>query len=119
MIYLRKKVCLIIVHGNTANILDMSCYYKHQQQSYHNENVKMCMFIHYMYVDILFPLTKPIPIMFERVTHYHTLQTWMPYHTRYDTFSLSLAWFTAICNRLPRVTVKLLKKYVSIFYLKK
>ena len=36
------------------------------------------MFIHYMYVDILFPLTKAIPIMFERVTkHYKTLQTWI------------------------------------------
>ena len=34
------------------------------------------MFIHYMYVDILFPLTKAIPIMFERVTtHYQTLKT--------------------------------------------
>ena len=33
------------------------------------------MFIHYMYVDILFPLTKAIPIMFENVTtHYQTLQ---------------------------------------------
>ena len=30
-----------------------------------------------MYVDILFLLTKAIPIMFERVTtHYQTLQTW-------------------------------------------
>ena len=32
------------------------------------------MFIHYMYVDMLFPLTKAIPIMFERVTtHYKIL----------------------------------------------
>ena len=32
------------------------------------------MVIHYMYVDILFPLTKTIPIMFERVTtHNQTL----------------------------------------------
>ena len=30
-----------------------------------------------MYFDILFPLTKAIPIMFERVTtHYQTLETW-------------------------------------------
>ena len=36
------------------------------------------MFIHYMYVDILFPLTKAILIMFEHVTkHYQTLQTWI------------------------------------------
>ena len=31
-----------------------------------------------MYVDIPFPLTKAIPIMFERVTtHYQILQTWI------------------------------------------
>ena len=43
------------------------------------------MFIHYMYVDILFPLTKAIPIMFESVTtHYQTLQTWIGHNaTRY------------------------------------
>ena len=36
------------------------------------------MFINYMYVDILFPLTKAISVMFERVTpHYQTLQTWI------------------------------------------
>ena len=36
------------------------------------------MFIHYMFVDILFPPTKDIPIMFECVTtHYKTLQTWI------------------------------------------
>ena len=36
------------------------------------------MFIHYMYVDILFPLTKAVPITFENVTtHYQTLQTWI------------------------------------------
>ena len=30
--------------------------------------------MHYMYLDILFPLTKAIPIMFERVTtRYQTL----------------------------------------------
>ena len=31
--------------------------------------------------------------------------------TRYHTFSLSLAWFGAICNALPRVTIKFIKKY--------
>ena len=36
------------------------------------------MFINYMYVDILFPLTKAISVMFEGVTpHYQTLQTWI------------------------------------------
>ena len=74
-----------------------------------------------MYVDILFPLTKAIPIMFECVTkHYQTLQTWNHYHTLYCTFSLSFAWFGAICNRLPHVIVKFIKKmYVNIFKKKK
>ena len=31
-----------------------------------------------MYVDVFFPLTKAIPIMFEHgTTHYQTLQTWI------------------------------------------
>ena len=109
-----------------------------------------------MYVDILFPLTNAIPIMFEHVTsHYQTLQTWIShnttryhnfnvlphalpyifsqfslvwgylqrvtitstcYHTRYCTFSLNLAWFGAICNALPRVTIKFIKKFILIFF---
>ena len=81
-----------------------------------------------MFVVILFCLTKAIPIMFECVTtHYQTLQTWIghvqrvtitstSYHTRYHTFSLRLAWFVAICNALPRVTVKFIKKYILIFF---
>ena len=68
IIYLPQKVCLIIIHTNTTHILDMSCCHKHQQQRYHNENTKIYMFIHYIYVDILFPLSKAIPNMFERVT---------------------------------------------------
>ena len=44
----------------------MSCCYKHQQQRYRHENAKICIFIHY--IHIIFPLTKSIPIMFERVT---------------------------------------------------
>ena len=42
-----------------------------------------------MYVDILFPLTKAIPVMFERVsTHYQTLQTWIGHNaTRYHNLS--------------------------------
>ena len=116
------------------------------------------MFIHYMYVDILFPLTKAIPVMLEHVTkHYQTLQTWrghnaMRYHNfnalphalphahmRYRTFSLNLKWIGhnamcyhnfnvlshmlpyilfslarsgTICNSLPRVTVKFIKKNI-------
>ena len=54
MIYFPKKVCLIIIHRNTTRILDMSCSHKHQQQRCYNENTKICMFIYYMYVDILF-----------------------------------------------------------------
>ena len=54
-----------------------------------------------MYVNIFFPLTKVIPIMFEHTniitTYYQTLQTWIGhdatrYHTRCRTFSLSLTW---------------------------
>ena len=63
----------------------MSCCHKHQKQRYHSENTKTCMFIHYMYVDVFFPPTKAIPIMFEHViTHYQTLQTWIDHDaTRY------------------------------------
>ena len=74
MIDLPKKVRLIIINRNTTHIIDMSCCHKHQQQRYHHENTKIGMFINYMYVDILFPLTKAITIMFERVTtHNQTL----------------------------------------------
>ena len=50
------------------------------------------MFMHYMYVDILFPLTKAIPIMFERVTaHYQTLQTWIGHNAaRYHNLNALL-----------------------------
>ena len=67
----------------------MSCYHQHPQQTYHNENTKVCMFIHYMYVDILFSLTKAIAIMFERViTHYQTLETWIGHNaTRYHNLN--------------------------------
>ena len=42
-----------------------------------------------MYVDVIFPLTKAIPIMFEHVTtHYQTLQTWTGHDaTRYHNFN--------------------------------
>ena len=50
------------------------------------------------YVDILFPLTKSIPIMFEHVTkHYQTLHTWMGHDaTRYYNFN-------ALRRALPHV----------------
>ena len=39
------------------------------------------MFIHCMYVDILFPLTKAITLIFEPVTtHIQTPQTWTGYN---------------------------------------
>ena len=95
----------------------------------HNENIKMCMLIQHTYVDILFLLTKVIPVMFERValipklfghlqaimqpvtitsTHYHTR-----FHTRYRTFSLGLTQighngthyhnFNALTHALPYI----------------
>ena len=47
------------------------------------------MFIHYIYVDILFPQAKAILIIFKRVTkHYQTLQTWISHNaTRYHNFN--------------------------------
>ena len=44
--------------------------------------------------------------------------TSMCYFACYHTFSLSLAWFGAICNALPRVTIKFIKKYILIFFKK-
>ena len=73
MIYLPRKVSLITIHTKPTHILDMSCCHKHQQQRYHNENTKICIFIHFIFVDILFPLTKAIPVMFECVTTYDQL----------------------------------------------
>ena len=42
-----------------------------------------------MHVDILFALTKAIPIMLEHVTtHYQTLPTWIGHNaTRYHNFN--------------------------------
>ena len=83
-----------------------------------------------MYVDIFSPLTKVIPIIFEHVTmHYQTQET------RYQTFSLSVAWFglfaacyhninslpqasqyiLSICNALPS---NLYEKCILIFFTK-
>ena len=117
MIYLPKKVCLIIIHRNTTHLLDMSCIYEHQQQRCNNESTKICVFMHYMYVDILFPLTKAIPIKFERVSsHCHTLHTWMGHNAArhhnfnelphalsyiFSQFSLVFGLFTTGYHTLP------------------
>ena len=47
------------------------------------------MLIHYVYVDILSPLTKVIQIMFECInTHYQTLKTSVGHNTtRYHNFN--------------------------------
>ena len=101
MIKLPENVYVIIIHGNP-----ISCCLKHHQQRYHNENTKICIFIYYMYVDILFTLIKAIPIMFECITTYfQTLKTWIGHNaTHYDQFyaltlmlpnidvSVSLTW---------------------------
>ena len=39
--------------------------------------------------------------------------------TCYHTFSLILVWFGAICNVLPRATVKFIKQYILILKKKK
>ena len=129
MIYLPKQVCLIIIHRNTTHILDTSCCHKHQQQRYHYENTKICMFIHYMYVDILFPLTKVIPIISEGVTtHYQTLQTWIGHNTtRFHNLNIlpllyifshfSMVWGLSATS-YHALRSNLFKKCISIFFLK-
>ena len=87
--YPSKKVCLIIIHRKTTHLLDTSCCDKHQQQKYHNGNNKIYMYIHYIYVDILFSLAKAILIVSECfTTHYQILQTWIAHNaTRYRNFN--------------------------------
>ena len=83
MIYVPKNFCPIIIHKKPTHILDMSYCHKHHQQRYPNENTKICIFMHYMYVDILFPLTKSTTIMSERVVTYcQTLKTWIGHNAR-------------------------------------
>ena len=69
MIYPLKKVCLIIIHRNPTYILDMSCCHKHQQQRYHNETIKICIFPHYMYVDIFSLQQKPFILCLNVLPH--------------------------------------------------
>ena len=73
---------------------------------YHNENTKICMFRHYIYVDILFPLTKAISIMFELVTtHYQTLQTEIDHKaTRYQNSN-------ALLHALPHALLYILSQF--------
>ena len=86
------------------------------------------MFIHYMYADILFPLTKAIPIMFERIaTHYQILQTWIVRDaTRYQNFNALphalpyiFSQFSMLWGYLQRVTTRYRqihkKMYINIF----
>ena len=61
----------------------MFCCHKNHQQKYNNKHTKICMFIQYRYVNILFSLTKVIPVIFEKVTsYYQTLQTWIGHNAR-------------------------------------
>ena len=78
----------------------MSYCHKHHQHD-HNENTKICVFILYMYVNIFFPLTKAISIMFERVTtHYQTLQTWIGHDvTRHHNFNALTHALPYICSQ--------------------
>ena len=65
------------------------------------------------YVDIVFPLTKIIPIMFERVTtHYQTLQTWMLHNAtcyrNFDVLPHALAYIFSQFNMgMQRITITL------------
>ena len=120
-------LCLFNHYSQKHNIQISPRCQKHHQQRYHNEITIIYMFIHSMYVDILFLLTKAIPIIFEGVTNITKLCkygqaiiqrvtiTSTRYHMRCSTFSLSLAWFGAICNRLLRVTVNFTKKCTLLF----
>ena len=104
IIYLPKQAYLIIIHRNTKHTLDMSSCHKHQQQRYHYETTKLCMFIDCICVDIRFPLTKAISVTFEGVTtHYQTLQTWIGHNaTCYHNLNAppdvlhGLAWFSMV-----------------------
>ena len=126
MIYLPKKFHLIIIHTNTTNHLDMSCVNKHQQQRYNNENTKICMFIHCMFVDILFLQQNPLQFSLKVLPHIAKLYihgqaimqrviTCVTTHVTVHFLSVQHG-FRAICNRLPRVTVNFVKKiYINIF----
>ena len=90
------------------------------------------MFIHYMYVAILFPLTKAIPIMFEHITKLYkhgqamvqrVIITSTRYLTRYLTFSSSLTWlgYNATCyhnfNMLPHALPYISSEFCMVWEL--
>ena len=51
-----------------------------------------------MYLDILFPVTKAIPVMFERVSRYYqTLKTWI------DNNAMRYHKFNALRHALPYI----------------
>ena len=126
MIYLPKRFAQLLFIG-TTHLPDMSCCHRYRQQRYHNGNTEIRIFIPYMYADIVFSLTKTIPIKFERVTtHYQTLQTWIGHNTTchhnfnslphtlpyiFSQFSLVWGYFqrvTITSTPYPRVTVHFL-----------
>ena len=77
-----------------------------------------------MYVDVFFPLTKAIPIMFEHVTtHYQTLQTWIGddatcYHN-FNALPHALPYifskFSMVWGYLQRVTTRYHQIYKKIY----
>ena len=80
--------------------------------------------MHYMYVDIRFPLTKAIPVMFQcSDTHYQTLQTStdhdathchnfnaLPHALRYVFSKLTIVW-----DYFLRNTKRCFQNYKRIF----
>ena len=53
---------------------------------------------------------------------FETLETWishnaMRYQTRYRIFSLRFAWFWAICNALPPVTINCFKRILIYIFI--
>ena len=124
MIYVPKNLFLTIIHRNTTHLLDIYCCHKHQQQRYHNKKTKICKFIHYMFVDRLFLLTKAISIMFEpATTHYQTLQTWIRHNTtRYHNFNALphtlpyiFSQFSMVWDDLQQVTTRYRQIYKKMY----
>ena len=122
---IRSQKSLSIIHRNTTHLLDIDCCHKHQQQRY---DTKICKFIHYMFVDRLFLLTKAISTMFEpATTHYQTLQTWIRHNTTcYHNFNALphtlqyiFSQFSMVWGDLQQVTTRyrqIYKKCTLIFF---
>ena len=84
------------------------------------------MFIHCMYVDILFPSNKSrsnhVWTCYNTLPNFKKMDSSMRYHNfnmlphALPYISLIFTWFRAMCNGLARVTVKFIQKmYISIF----